>query len=148
MRIALSVCLLLLVSLSAHAKDESQKRVDRIFTAGAAWMRHSGQLLLKVIEAVDPADCSSGTRAMARFSEGSEQDKKLLAALKAASATATKEEQAQVQQRLVKELGPELNALTEKTNAALAKLKKFQGTCPAEAKVLHEAMQAHTGQMP
>lgn len=143
MRLGLTACLVVF-SLTANAGDKPATRVDRMFSAGAAWIRHSGNLLLSVIDQVDPADCSSGARALKTFSASAAQDEKLATALKEASKGATKEENARAQERIQKELGAEMSALTERTNAGKSKLKQFHAACPAEAKTLREAMQNHT----
>ena len=146
MRLSLPTCLLLLVSLtaSAKAKDESSKRIDGLVSASKAWIRHTMQMRLTLIDQLDSADCTSGSRALTQYLASVPRNEELAGKLQILAKGATKEENKLAWQRMTKELTPEMSAIKKRSPAREERTRQFGASCPTEGKALQEAMKKHT----
>jgi hypothetical protein len=147
MRLSLPTCLLLLASLTASAstKDESSKRIEKLLSAGKAWMRDTTQMRSIVIEQLDPADCTSGSRALTQYVARVARNEELAGKLQVLAKGATKEENKLAWQRMMKELNPEMEVLRKRAAARQATMKQFGASCPTESKAIQEALKKHSG---
>jgi hypothetical protein len=143
MRLRLPALLFLLVSLPASAEDTSAKRIEQMVSAGKTWLLHSARLRLALLEQLDPADCKSGSQALAQFLAGAEEDEKLAAKLQTVTKAAPKEENVIAHKRMQKEIASDMDAIAKRGAAVQAAMKQFKTACPTEAKAIHEALKSH-----